>query len=178
MKLDSTWTLGVVAALAAGAWLGWNRLKPVDVNIESLWVAEFVDLSGKRVPMAAFKGQPLVVNFWATWCAPCKEEMPDFQRLTASELGKQVKVIGIGIDNAPNMSAFAMKSGITYPLLVGGPIGLDLLKALGNTVGGLPYTVVVDRSGKVVAHHLGRMFDDTLQQAATTAEAGHPVKIR
>jgi thiol-disulfide isomerase/thioredoxin len=180
MKLDSKWTLGLVAALAlaAGAWVGWNRLKPVDVRVEALWAAEFTDLSGKQVPLASFKGQPLVINFWATWCAPCKEEMPDFQRLTASDLGKRVKVIGIGIDNAPNMSSFAMKTGITYPLLVGGPTGLDLLKSLGNTVGGLPYTVVVDGSGMVVTRHLGRMSAEALQQAATAAEAGKPVKIR
>ena len=175
MKLDSKWTLGVAAmvALAVGAWLGWTRLRPAEVRVEALWAMEFTDLDGKAVPMAGFKGQPLVINFWATWCAPCKEEMPDFQRLASGELGKKVKIVGIGIDNAPNMSAFAKQNGITYPLLVGGPAGLDLLKTLGNKVGGLPYTVVLDARGDVVVNHLGRISAEALGKAATASSGAN-----
>jgi thiol-disulfide isomerase/thioredoxin len=126
-------------------------------------------LRGATVAMQSLKGRPLVLNFWATWCVPCKEEMPDFQRLAVSDLGKSVQIIGIGIDNTKNMRAFAESLGVTYVLLEGGPVGLDLLKSLGNDIGGLPYTVVLDAQGKLIAKHLGRINRDDLATAMQTA---------
>lgn len=158
-------TVGLLA-LGAGGWLGWARLQPASTNIDALWATVLPDLSGKRASLAAFKGKPLIVNFWATWCGPCKEEMPDFQKLAASELGSSIQIVGIGIDNTDNMRAFSDKLGISYTLLDGGPGGLDLLTALGNQVGGLPYTLIVDATGRVIVKRLGRISYEELREAS------------
>lgn len=159
-----------LAALAVGGWLGWSRLQPsAGSGTDALWTAELADLAGRPVSLAAMRGKPLVVNFWATWCGPCKEEMPDFQKLAASDLGRKVQIVGIGIDNAANMKAFAEKLGISYTLLEGGAGGLDLLKTLGNQVGGLPFTLVIDPSGKAVVTRLGRINYEELRDASNRA---------
>jgi thiol-disulfide isomerase/thioredoxin len=162
--------IGGLAALALGGWLGWAQLQSGPVTeIGALWTTEFSDLTGRPVSLADMKGKPLVVNFWATWCGPCKEEMPDFQKLARSDIGKKVQIVGIGIDNAANMRAFAESLGISYTLLEGGPGGLDLLKAMGNQVGGLPYTLVIDPAGKVLVTRLGRITYEELREASVRA---------
>jgi thiol-disulfide isomerase/thioredoxin len=158
------------AALLAGGWLGWARLQPTTpTQVDTLWNTQLSDLAGKPFALSAMKGKPLIVNFWATWCGPCKEEMPDFQKLATSDLGKRIQIVGIGIDNAANMQAFADKIGITYKLLDGGPTSLDLLKTLGNQAGGLPFTLVFDSNGKLVRSHLGKITYDELQDASKRA---------
>jgi thiol-disulfide isomerase/thioredoxin len=162
--------LAGLAAAGLGAWLAWARMAPdASPPLDALWAARMPDLRGTQVQLSALRGEPVIINFWATWCQPCKEEMPDLQRLAASELGKSVKIIGIGIDNAANMRAFAEKIGITYLLLEGGPAGLDLLKPLGNDSGGLPFTIAVNRAGKPAGSHLGRLSPDALKSLANAA---------
>lgn len=159
-----------LVALAIGAWFGWARIQAkLPPSLEPLWAAQLTDLRGNPVRMASMRGKPLIVNFWATWCGPCKEEMPDFQRLATGEFGNQIQIVGIGIDNADNMRAFAEKIGITYTLLEGGAGSLDMIKVLGNHVGGLPFTLVIDASGKSVMVSLGRVSYDDLKNAAKTA---------
>lgn len=158
------------AALLAGGWLGWARLQPATPpQTDALWNTQFSDLAGKPFSLSSMKGKPLVINFWATWCGPCREEMPDFQKLASSELGNKIHIVGIGIDNAANMQAFADKLSITYKLLEGGPAALDLLKTLGNRVGGLPFTLVFDANGKMVKSHLGKITYEQLQDASNRA---------
>ena len=149
----------VIAALLAGAfgfWFNTQRLEPQPSATEALWRAEFKDLQGRPFKMDSLKGQILVVNFWATWCGPCVEEMPDFQRASQSDVGKKAVFVGIGIDYAKNMRPFADKLGISYLLLESGSQGLDLLKAVGNRSGALPYTLVLKPSGEVAAAKLGK----------------------
>lgn len=170
LKWNSPLLLAGVAALAIGIWFGWMRLQANPAaSLEPLWAAELTDLRGSKVNMASLRGKPLVVNFWATWCGPCKEEMPDFQRLATGEMGDRVRVVGIGIDNADNMRSFAEKIGITYTLLEGGVESLDMLKALGNPAGGLPFTLVIDAEGKTVMVRLGRASYEDLLIAAKAA---------
>ena len=157
----------LVAAVAAGAGVLVHRLNvsPAPASslplvappLAALWAAEFKDLSGQPVKMSDFKGQPLVVNFWATWCGPCIEEMPDFQRASRTAAGQKVKFIGIGIDYADKMKLFADKIGITYTLLESGAQGLDIVKASGNPSGALPFTLIVDRNGALIAQKLGKL---------------------
>lgn len=126
-------------------------------SLDALWATQLKDLSGRPVNLAAYKGQPLVVNFWASWCAPCIEEMPDFQRASQTDIGKRVQFVGIGIDSADKMRPFADKLGITYVLLESGAQGLDLIRATGNPSGALPFTLIVDRAGVPVARKLGKL---------------------
>jgi thiol-disulfide isomerase/thioredoxin len=160
---------GVVAA-GTGAWFAWARLSPdASHALDTLWAAQMPDLRGTQVRLSALKGEPMIVNFWATWCQPCKEEMPDLQRLATSEMGKNVKIVGIGIDNAANMRAFSEKIGITYLLLEGGSAGMDMLTPLGNPSGGLPFTIAINRAGKTVGSHLGKLSPEALNSLAITA---------
>ena len=162
--------LAGLAALAVGVWFGWARIQTdTPASLDALWAAQLTDLRGNQVRMASLRGKPLIVNFWATWCGPCKEEMPDFQRLTTGEFADKIQIVGIGIDNADNMRSFADKIGITYTLLEGGAESLDMLKSLGNQVGGLPFTLVIDASGKSVMVRLGRATYEDLRAAAKAA---------
>lgn len=170
LKRNLVYLVAGSVAVLCGTWLGWTRLQPPPpAPLQFLWRTELTDLAGKPYSFAPLKGRPLIVNFWATWCGPCKEEMPDFQKLAASELGKNIEIVGIGIDSVANMSAFSDKIGISYTLLAGGPGGLDLLKALGNEVGGLPFTLVFDASGKAVLTRLGRVSYEELRDASQRA---------
>lgn len=119
--------------------------------------ARFPDLAGRQRRLLDWQGQVLVVNFWATWCAPCREEMPMFVEARRAYAPKGVEFVGIGIDSAGKMQEFARTYGIGYPLLVADSGAIDLMRDLGNRAGALPYTVVLDRSGSVVHRHLGAL---------------------
>lgn len=125
------------------------------------------DSSGIPHKLSQWQGKPLVVNFWATWCAPCVEEMPELSALQANLRGKDVQVIGIGIDTADNIQNFAGKYKISYPLYVAGTNGIELSRQLGNKNGGLPFTVLFDKDGVVVKTYLGRLKMDQLRSDLT-----------
>jgi thiol-disulfide isomerase/thioredoxin len=121
------------------------------------------DLSGKPQALAQWKGKPLLVNFWASWCAPCVQEMPELSELAAKDGGKHFNVIGIGIDSPANLVEFTRKTKVAYPLYVGGLSGTDLSRELGNANGGLPFTVLIGADGQVRKTYLGRLKFDQLR---------------
>lgn len=121
------------------------------------------DLDGQWVDAEAFNGRALLVNFWATWCAPCRREMPVLQ--SASERhGDRLAVVGIAFDEPLPVSEFISEIGVSYPILVGGDDVLATQKAWGNESGGLPYTVLVDQNGVIRWQHLGEVEADELAQ--------------
>jgi thiol-disulfide isomerase/thioredoxin len=167
--------LAVVAAVAAifcalGVVFG-SKTKPVQAPATAaaspastnLYAQTLNDLSGKPQTLAQWKGKPLLVNFWATWCAPCVQEMPELSALANEEGGKRFNVIGLGIDSPSAMSEFAAKHNIKYPLYVGGMGGTDLSRAFGNTNGGLPFTVLIGADGQVRKTYLGKLKFDELK---------------
>lgn len=115
------------------------------------------DASGKPQVLDQWKGKPLIVNFWATWCAPCVAEMPELSALQAELAPTKVQILGIGIDSAANIAEFATKYKITYPLYVGGMNASELARQLGNQAGGLPFTVIIGSDGRVRKTYLGRL---------------------
>ncbi len=125
------------------------------------------DLGGKSQAMSQWRGKVLVVNFWATWCAPCREEIPALISTQHKYAPNVVQFIGIGIDNVSKMRDFAEEMRIDYVLLIGGAETLDVTKDLGNRAGVLPYTVVLDRTGKVVYAHAGAMTEALLGRVLT-----------
>lgn len=123
--------------------------------VQALFAQALPDAGGTSHALSQWQGKTLVVNFWATWCAPCVEEMPELSALQREN--SKVQVIGIGIDSPANISAFANKLKIAYPVYVAGMSGTDLARQFGNSAGGLPYTVVIGADGQVKKTYLGRL---------------------
>ncbi|MFA5598102.1 MAG: TlpA disulfide reductase family protein [Pusillimonas sp.] len=135
---------------------------------DALFSLQFPDPDGTETRLDQWLGRPVVFNFWATWCPPCIKEMPDLEALSQKFTG--VQFVGLGVDTAVNMRKFMPKVNVTYPLLVAGYAGIDLMKSLGNAAGGLPFTLVCDASGQVVERILGQVkpaeLDAVLQRFA------------
>ncbi len=166
-RRTSLWVLAT-GALAAGLGVAvnWWRTQPATAGAEAtaaLFAATFPDAEGRTQPLSQWKGRPLVVNFWATWCPPCVEEMPDLQQARDAYRDRGVEVIGIGIDSAAKIAAFRDRHRLSLPLLVAGVGGSDLNRALGNAGGALPYTVLIDADGRIRERHLGQLKPEQLR---------------
>lgn len=122
------------------------------------------DPQGKPQPFSQWQGKVLVVNFWATWCDPCREEVPALVRIQQKEGGRGLQIVGIGIDSADKIREFAAKFHINYPLAVAGLSAVDTSRKLGNAAGGLPFTVILDRNGRLAATHLGGLTESQLDE--------------
>lgn len=155
-----------VLALGAGIWIAQSRYQPIantNQMPEALWSLRFPSLTGKTQTLGDWRGKTVVLNFWATWCAPCREEIPDLIAIRGEYAGKGVEIVGIAIDNAQAVKSYAQQMGIPYPLLMGQGSALDLSRALGNPNGALPYTVVMAPDGAILLRHLGRLPKSKLQ---------------
>ena len=149
-----------LAALAAGIWVAQARFSPQTPDapaVAGLWEISFPDIEGRSQPLLQWRGQVVVLNFWASWCAPCREEMPDFDSLRAEYRPRGVEFVGLAIDNATSVTQFLHRHPVSYPILIGEGAAHSLARLLGNPSGALPYTVVFDREGKIVLTHLGRL---------------------
>jgi thiol-disulfide isomerase/thioredoxin len=125
--------------------------------VESLLKANIPDTQGQTHALSEWRGKVLLVNFWATWCPPCVEEMPELVDLQNSSEIKNLQIIGIGIDSPSNIQQFTKKFQISYPILVAGMEGSEIARALGNQAGGLPFTVLLDAEGRIRQTYLGRL---------------------
>ncbi len=133
----------------------------------ALAAASYPDLDGRVRRLSEWSGQILVCNFWATWCAPCREEIPILMAAREKFRKNNVEVVGIAIDNKPKVSEYAANMHISYPILIAEVSGLDLMRQLGNGAGGLPYTVVASRTGDIAATKLGAFKGDELDVLLT-----------
>lgn len=157
----------VVAALALGggylAYERWQETATRDQALEQLLRLRLPDPKGVSRSIGEWQDKVRVVNFWATWCAPCREEIPALMRVR-SRHAPHLEVIGIAVDTAANVQPFAVELAISYPLVIGGLEVIDLSRRLGNGAGALPYTLVLDRRGKLVFAHLGGMTEAALEE--------------
>ncbi len=154
-----------LAALAAGIWLAQTHYAPRPPSTEGLWQLSFPDTAGQPQALSQWRGQVVVLNFWASWCAPCREEMPDFAELRTRYHGSGVEFVGIAIDTPANVLRFLQRQPVGYPILVGEGAGHSLARQLGDPSGALPYTIVLDRDGQIVLSHLGRLPRAMLEAA-------------
>jgi len=155
-----------LAALAAGilVQLERSRLEPPGGPGVALALTrlELPDLQGKRSTLQQWRGKVMVVNFWATWCPPCREEIPGLIQIDRKFASNGVQVVGIAVDQPEKANKYATEIGIRYPVLVAGIEVMDIARQLGNRSGALPFTVVLDRSGNVVKTHLGILSEADL----------------
>ncbi len=154
------YVLAGLTALAIGVWAARAVYAPDTTKTQApdyLWEMRLPDQFGKPQALSQWRGKVLVLNFWATWCAPCREEIPDFIGLRSQYHVRNVEVVGIAIDAAAPVAAYAKEMKMPYPILIGEGAAHELARALGNPTGALPYTVVINPAGKIVLQHLGRL---------------------
>lgn len=144
---------------ALGPWPHDGRPQGGDAAAD-LFAQSFPGLDGRQQALSAWKGRPIVVNFWATWCAPCVKEMPELDALQKQY--PKAQFVGIGIDSAENIRKFTQKVQVSYPLLVAGPGGIDMMRGLGNGPAALPFTMVFNDDGSIRRKVLGQIQADDL----------------
>jgi thiol-disulfide isomerase/thioredoxin len=154
-----------VAALGAGVYFGYQRFQPdapPPQAAAALAGLALPDPSGKEQRLDQWRGKVLVVNFWATWCAPCREEMPEFMKAQQEFGPKGLQFVGIAVDQADKVEQYVKEISLNYPALIGGFGAMELSKTLGNSLAALPFTVVVDRQGAIAHTQLGILKPDKL----------------
>jgi len=169
MKKNTILFGGVAILFAAlGIFYAEQKLSPGPAQasaVSTLLSQSMKDANGQEQSLGQWKEHALVVNFWATWCAPCVDEMPELSDLQREIAAQKIQILGIGIDSASNIAEFAKKYSISYPLYIGGVNGTELSRQLGNQGGGLPFTVVIGRDGQAKKTFLGRLKMDDLRKS-------------
>lgn len=163
-------TILLTAVLALSGGLLLNRLtvptKSTAANPARLHFS-LPDLSGKSQPISRWQGKTLVINFWATWCPPCLKEIPEFIRLQHELAGENVQFIGIAIEELEPVRDYLKTIAINYPILIGGDAGISLARQLGNFIGAIPFTVVVNAKGQISHQHPGELSREKLLEILT-----------
>ena len=160
---------GLMAVLASNLAFAASPAAPVATPDSTvLFTAPLIDLDSQAVTLAKYRGKPLIVNFWARWCGPCKVEIPELVSLQKRATG--VEVLGLNLENnAPTVRDFAFAYDINYPVFLTKEPGLALMQALGNSKTVLPFTVVINRHGAIVSSHVGAMTREKLDAAVQLA---------
>ncbi|MBB5017456.1 thiol-disulfide isomerase/thioredoxin [Chitinivorax tropicus] len=122
-------------------------------------------LDGKQRKLSDWKGKVVIVNFWATWCQPCRQEIPEFVELQNKYRAKGVQFVGIALDESAAVSKFSKELGMNYPILLGEEQAMEMMRTAGNKVGGLPFTTILDRQGKIVSIAAGKLSKARLEAA-------------
>jgi thiol-disulfide isomerase/thioredoxin len=160
--------VGGVAAVAglAGAGLAWWKHQPesaLSQAEQALWRLQFDTPSGGVLDMQAMRGKPVLLNFWATWCPPCVEEMPLIDRFFKENAGNGWQVVGLAVDQPGAVRQFLQKTPVSYPIGMAGLGGTELGRSLGNLSGGLPFTLLLGASGVVLHRKMGKLSPADLQ---------------
>ncbi len=127
-----------------------------------LWSLSLATPEGGALSLAALRGRPLLLNFWATWCPPCVEELPLLDRFYLANSANGWQVLGIAVDQREAVQRFLSRSPVSFPVALAGFAGMELSKSLGNLTGGLPFTVVVRQDGEVAHRKMGKVVDSDL----------------
>jgi len=167
--------LAIIAAIAAGA-AGftahqlWRSSSSAPSAIgKDLHQLSLPDLAGKPQSLGQWQSRILLVNFWATWCEPCREEIPILVKMQTTYAGKGLQIVGISVDSVDKVVDFSLKFKINYPLLIAGYEAIELLRDLGNKSGSLPYTVILSRNGAILDAHLGGLTEPELEKLISKA---------
>ena len=155
-------TGAAVAAGVTGAGVAWWRSRPDATSSATLWPLRFDTPTGGKLALADLRGKPLLLNFWATWCPPCISELPLLDRFHAEQSAHGWQVVGLAVDNLGPVREFLGKRPVGFAIGLAGIEGVELSRTLGNAGGALPFTVVVDRAGKVAQRKLGIIRPDDL----------------
>jgi thiol-disulfide isomerase/thioredoxin len=160
----------IVAGVSAAGGVAYHLRSPdggaaVDARgvVERVLAAPLADIKGGSQSIGQWRGRVLVINYWATWCAPCREEIPMFVKMQERYGERGLQFIGIAIDQPAKVAEFAAEFRVNYPLLIAGADSLELLRQAGNRAGVLPYTLVIDRKGNLVSREPGGLKEARLE---------------
>ena len=166
-------TTGVAAAAAlAGASAAYWRSQQTAITASQLynvidlgyfWQTQFDTPDGGKLAMQSLKGKPLLINFWATWCAPCVEELPLLERFYSENKSKSVQIVGLAADKPAAVQTFLKKLPLSFPIGITDLSGIALSKSWGNLAGGLPFSVMLAADGRVMQRKMGKLSEDDLK---------------
>lgn len=159
-------------ATLAGAGFAWRNSQPEAVvhSAEAgLWELEFATLQGGSMRMAALRGKPLVLNFWATWCPPCLDELPLISGFFQQKSSSGWQVLGLAVDQLEPVKHFLSRSPVTFPVVMAGMSGIELSRSLGNLSGALPFTVVLGSNGRVSYRKMGKVTAEDMRHWTAVA---------
>lgn len=157
---DGPAAAGVTRALATGALTAFV-VRPERTPVPDV---AFQDAAGQPLSLSQWRGRVVLVNLWATWCAPCREEIPILVGLQEKYGARGLQFVGIAIDQRDKVQAFAREFKINYVVLLGGLETIDVSRQIGNRLGALPFTVVLDRGGRIVSRELGKVKEAQLER--------------
>ena len=157
--------LGVTAGLA-GAMVAWQKFQPhavMDEAIQNFWSQEFEKPEGGTLFMKALQGKPLLINFWATWCPPCIEELPLIDAFFNQNKSKSFQVVGLAVDQPSMVRRYLSQRPLSFPVGLAGFNGTELGKTLGNSQSVLPFSVIFDAKGRLLAQKAGKLDQSDLE---------------
>lgn len=134
-------------------------------STQPLFAATFPNENGKPQSLKQYAGKIVVLNFWATWCEPCREEMPELSALHDAYKNKNVVVLGVAVDEVAAISEFSKETKVSYPLFAADMQGMEIASHLGNDKSVLPYTVIIKADGSVAKTYFGRVTKPLLEEA-------------
>lgn len=151
--------LGMAAGLA-GALVAWQKFEPhavMDEAVQNFWTQSFEKPEGGNLSMQAFQGKPLLINFWATWCPPCIEELPLIDAFYNQNKSKSLQVIGLAVDQPSMVRRYLTQKPLSFPVGLAGFNGTELGRTLGNAQSVLPFSVIFDAKGRLLAQKAGKL---------------------
>ena len=162
--------LAAAAALAGvGASVWRSKLEPAEIpvnpmtgGLDELWQMQFETPDGGKLAMQSLKGKPLLINFWATWCPPCVEELPLLERFYNQNKAKNMQIVGLAADKPEAVRTFLKKLPLTFPIGITDLSGIALSKSWGNLAGGLPFSVMLAADGHAMQRKMGKLSEDDL----------------
>jgi thiol-disulfide isomerase/thioredoxin len=163
--------VGAAAALVGTGSALWRRSQSVEVPA-ALWTTRLARVGGGEIAFAALRDKPLLLNFWATWCAPCVTEMPLLERFHQERQPTGWQVLGVAVDREAPVVEFVRQHGISFPIALAGAVGLDLARSLGNGPGGLPFTAAFAAGGSSLGNRLGAVDPAMLERWVAAARGG------
>ena len=158
------WAMGAVAVVAAAAGAGFalKRFSPGEADLAGFWDRSFPTPDGGTLALSSLRGQRLLLNFWATWCPPCVEELPLLSAFYTQNKANGWHLLGLAVDKPAPVNQFLARSPVSFPVALAGMEGVDLSRSLGNAAGALPFSVLFDADGQIRQRKIGQLHEADL----------------
>lgn len=165
-SLIATGAVAAMAGLGAAWWRGKAPALHVTEPVPGFWALQWDKPQGGAVRLSDFRGRPLLINFWATWCPPCVEELPLIDAFFEKNKGNGWQVLGLAVDKPAAVLTFLQHTPLHFPVGIAGMSGAELGRSLGNLVGGLPFSIMFGADGRVLQRKMGKLTSAELDALA------------